>query len=293
MSEDKNFQSALDKAQELESFDFGGEKGFNVREYYGALEQIAKKNENLKNEEAESIVGEHAKTMIDPSFITELELKRSVVENFIRKYDPNTEEVQALELSDVDKLYAVSNYLLNSYIQHVNEAKFVFILTKAEYKFLNKTLLHEIGYNGDEVFNFAELYKNFWEGVQQKVDEDKTAESFTFTVSIKMLLILHHLIKEHKVKGITNDFQQFQTVLFKIAKINKLFNAYSIIIERIKMDRELWGNSIDEVLKFKDPEYMAEVAQRAKEAHEQQDGGTGFINPVIHPITDADLGEIV
>jgi len=286
MSEDKNFQSALDKAKELESFNFNSDEGFDVQGYYGALEQIAKKNENLKNEEAEAIVEEQAKTMIDPSFVEELNLKRKVVEDFIRKYDPNTKEVQDLELLDVDKLYAVSNYLLNSYIQHVNEARFIFSLTKAEYKFLNKTLLHEIGYNGDEVFNFAELYKNFWEGVQQKVEENKSLESYTFTVNIKMLLILHHLIKEHKVKGITNDFQQFQTVLFKIAGVNKLFNAYSIIIERIKSDRELWGNSLDEVMKVKDPEYMAQIAQQAKDAHEK----SGSKNKLL-PVTEADISE--
>jgi len=288
MSEDKNFELALDKAKELESFDFTNGEEFNVQEYYSALEKIAKKNQNLKNEEAESIVDLQASELIDGSFIEELKVKRLTVENFIRKYDPNKPETQQLEIQDVDKLYAVSNYLLNSYIQYVNEMRFIFVLTKDEFKFLNKILLGEIGYNGDEVFNYAELYQGFWEGVQEKVDADKSAEVFSFTVDIKMLLILHHLIKDHKVKGRTLDFKFFQNVLYKIAKINKLFNAYNIIIDRIKSDRELWGAGLDEIMKSKDPEYMAQVAQ---EAQEKYDAEHGVQTTEILDVTDADLGK--
>lgn len=291
MSEDKNFKSALDKAQELETMDFkSSDKEFNVQEYYTALEKIAKRNENLKNEEAETIVDEQAKEMIDNRFIDELKSKRKTVENFIRKFDPNLESTKELEIKDVDKIYAISNYLLNSYIQYVNEMKFVFILTKQEYKFLNKVLMGEIEYNGDEVFNFAELYKNFWKGVQEKAEEDKSAEEYTFTVEIKMLLILHHLIKGHTVKGRTNDFTFFQSILFKIARINKLFNAYNIIIDRIKSDRELWGSALDEIMKNKDPEYLKQVEHMKNEAIAKGQI-PNFENVEVHPVTDADLGK--
>lgn len=288
MSEDKNFEAALNKAEELESYDFNSEKEFDVQGYYTVLEKIAAKNNNLKNEEAEEIVDVKAKALIDSSFIDELEVKRKSVEDFIRRYDPNKPEVQALEITDVDKIYAISNYLLNSYIQYVNEMRFIFVLTKKEAKWLNKVLLHEIEYNGDEVFNFAELNANFWEIVQAKMEEDKEADEYTFTVDIKMLLILHHLIKGHTVKGRTTDFQLFRSVLYKIANINKLFNAYNIIIERIKADRETWGASLDEVFKHKDPEYMKQVAQQAIEEAEKQ---KMFLNPEVQEVTDADLGK--
>lgn len=291
MSEDKNFQAALDKASQLETIDFTKSDNFNIQEYYTALEKIASKNESAKNEEAELIVEKDAKDMIDSDFIESLKTKRKSVEDYIRKYDPNKEETKKLEILDVDKIYAISNYLLNSYIQYVNEMRFHFILTKLEYKFLNKVLMSELEYNGDEVFNFAELYQNFWKGVQEKVDEDKMSESHTVTVDIKMILILHHLIKNHTVKGKTHDFNHFQGILFKIAKINKLFNAYNIIIERIKSDRELWGGAMDEIMKLKDPEYMNQVAQMAKEASEKKLGMPGFDNPKIHEISDADLGK--
>jgi hypothetical protein len=46
----------------------------------------------------------------------------------------------------------------------------------------------------------------------------------------------------------------FRDILFKIARLNKLFNAYSIIIERIKGDREMWGAALDEIAKQKEIE---------------------------------------
>jgi len=293
MSEDKKFQSALEKAEELESMDFSKADDFNVGEYYTALEKIALQNANFKNEEAESIVEKDAESMIDKDFVERLKLKRKSVEDFIRKYDPNKEETQELELVDVDRLYAISNYLLNVYIQYINEMEFQFVLTKNEAKWLNKVLLHEIQYNGDEVFNFTEFHNNFWSTVQDKLEEDKSLEEYTFKVSIKSLLILHHLIKGHTVKGISNDYKFFTSILYKIAKVNKLFNAYNIIIERIKSDREMWGSAIDEITKSKDPEYQKQVAEAAKQAYGKMGmPPEGFQNPEIYPVTDADLGKV-
>lgn len=288
MSNDKNFQEILDKAQELETFNFAEETKFDVGEYYTALEKIAKKNENFKNDEAENVVEQQAKEHVVASFIEELQEKRKVFEDFIRRFDPNSDEVKEMELEDVDRVYAISNYLLNAYIQHVNEMQFTIQFTRIEAKWLNKVLLNDIQYNGDEVFNFVEFFNNFWEGVAIKLEEDKSAEVYTFNVRIKDLLILHHLIKGHTVKGKTHDFKHFQSILYKIATVNKLFNAYNIIIERIKNDRELWGNSIDEVVKMKDPEYRKQL----EEMQAQQAMGMPALQGVTtQPVTDADLGK--
>lgn len=288
MSEDKNFKSALEKAEELENMNFSDNNDFNVSDYYSALEKIAEKNNNLKHEEAENIVNDKAKDMIDDEFVAELDTKRQTVINFLKKYDPNKKETQDLELQDVDKVYAISNYLLNSYIQYVNDMKFVFELTKLEFKFLNKILTSEIEYDGDEVFNYVEFYDSFWVHVKNKFEEeDKNAEKHTFKVSIKTLLILHHLIKGYKVKGRTVDFKNFRNILFRIAQINKLFNAYNIIIERIKKDRELWGNALDEITKTKDPEYIKYQQQLEEENKKKQ----GLKNVEVHEVTDADFGK--
>jgi len=255
MSEKEVFQAALEKAGELETMVFT-EKGIDINEYYSALEQIAIRNNSLKNDEAENVINDQSGKFINEEFVTGLEERRLKVENFIRTYDPNKPIVKDLELADVDKIYAISNYLLNSYIQYVNEMKFNFTLSINEFKFVDKALTREISYNADEVFNYAEFMNNLWYGVQEQAEENKSLGEFTVVVDIKKILILHHLIKGYTVKGRTNDYDLFKNVLYKIAQFNKLFNAYSIVIERIKADREIWGAALDVVANEKEAERM-------------------------------------
>lgn len=251
------FQEALKKAEELDKNNFTDGKGVDISAYYDAIVKIAAKNGNLKNEEAENIISDKTSTTVNAGFVAELEEKRKRIENFMRTYDPNKDIVKDLKLVDVDNIYAISNYLLNSYIQFVNEMKFDFEITKKEYKFLNKALTYEIEYNADEIFNYVELTNRLWNGVQEQAELNKAAESFTFVTDIKNVLILHHLIKDYKVKGIKNDFEPFRNILLKIAQINKLFNAFNIVIERIKSDREVWGSALDAVANEK--EQAAEI----------------------------------
>lgn len=246
-NENKEFQKVLDRAKELENISFEDGTEFNHEEFYGVIEQIAKQNQTIKDQEAEVVISTQANNFINDDFIKELENKRNTVENFIKKYDPNKSDfLKGMLAADVDKIYAISNYLLNSYIQYINEMDFNFTLTNLEVKYLNNLLTKELEYNGDEVFNFVQLLDDFWTDAYKEYENNKTQEEFVFKVSIKKILILHHLIKEHKVKGRTNDFKHFRDILYKIAQSNKVFNAYSIVIERIKSERELWGNALDQ-----------------------------------------------
>lgn len=261
MIEDKNFEEILNKAKSLESIDFKNVENFDYNEYYGIIEKIAKKNSTLKNEEAENLVKEYAEKIIDKDYVDALNNKRETILNFIRKYDPNSDIIKNMSEHDVDKVYAISNYLVNSYIKYLNEMLFNFEFSNAELKFVNNTLTKSIEYNGEEVFNYVELYDNFWKNVKETYDKDKTQPTYVFKVDIKMILILHHLIKNYKVRGTTDEFKNFRNVLYRIAQTNKLFNAYNIIVERIKDDCKIWGAALDEALRPKE-EVIDKVEQK-------------------------------
>ena len=155
---------------------------------------------------------------------------------------------------------------------------FNFELTKEEFKFLDKVLTKTIEYNGDEVFNYTEFIENFWESAVEEYEKDKSKESNIFKIDIKKILLLHHLIKEHRVKGITNEFRQFRNVLYKIAQTNRIFNAYNIIVDRLKEDAKLWGSALDVVLQPKEIEEGLEKPEDEKTE--------------VITITKEDLGEI-
>lgn len=261
MSENKEFQKVLDKAKALESINFAEDSGFNHEEYFSVIEQIAKQNQTIKDQEAEVVIQQQGANYINEEFITELENKKQTLMEFVRKYDPNKSDfLTDMAEHDIDKLYAISNYLLNAYIQYVNEMDFNLELSNAEVKYINNLLMGEIEYNGDEVFNFVQLLEDFWTASYAEYEADKSKETYVFKVSIKKILILHHLIKDHKVKGRTTGFKLFRNILYKIAQTNKVFNAYSIVIERIKSERELWGNALNYAYETLHPPIMAEDA---------------------------------
>jgi len=273
MTENTEFKSVLDKAKELETIDFKNKEAeFDYTTYYEAIAKIANKNNNIKQEEAEIVVNEQSTNFVDKDFVEELNRKRESIKDFIRKYDPNSEIIRDMKVHDVDKVYSIFNYLLNSYIKYLNDMTFNLELTKEEFKFLNNVLTKETLYDGDEVFNYTEFIESFWENAKDEVEKDKSKESYVFKIDIKKILLLHHLIKGHKVKGITNEFKQFRSVLYKIAQTNRIFNAYNIIVDRLKEDAKLWGSALDLVLEPKEKQEGLEKVE-------------------VLPITDQDLGK--
>ena len=279
MAENTEFQSVLDKAKELETIDFKDkENSFDVESYFDAISKIQNKNNNFKQEEAETIISEIATKFVDESFVNELAKKGESIKDYIRKYNPNSDTIKDMKVHDVDKVYAIFNYLLNSYIQYLNDMTFNFEISKEEFKFLNKVLTQTIEYDGDEVFNYTKFIEDFWENAKEEVDKDKSKESYIFKINIKQVLLLHHLIKGHKVKGITNEFRQFRNILYKIAQTNRIFNAYNIIVDRLKEDAKLWGSALDLVL-------------QPKEIEEGLEKPT-LNNMEITAITKEDIGEI-
>ena len=283
MVENTEFQIVLDKAKELETINFKNkEESFDYDTYYNAISKIANKNNNLKQEEAENVVSDYAVQFVDETFIQELSNKREAIKDFIRKYDPNSDIIKEMKVHDVDKVYSIFNYLLNSYISYLNDMTFNFEMSNAEFKWLNKVLTNTIEYNGEEVFNYIEFIESFWENAKSEFDKDRSKETYVFKINIKKILLLHHLIKGHKVKGITTEFKLFRSILYKIAQTNRIFNAYNIIVDRLKEDAKLWGSALDLILEPKE----------IQEGLENPIDDIKNINEVV-PVTKDDLGDII
>jgi len=273
MTENTEFQVVLDKAKELETIDFKNVESFDHNTYYDAIAKISNKNSTLKQDEAETVVGEYAISVVDEEFVTELNNKKEAIKDFIRKYDPNGDIVKNMKVHDIDKIYSIFNYLLNSYIKYLNDMLFNFEIDNQEFKFLDKVLTRTIEYNGEEVFNYTEFIEKFWEDAKTEFEKDKSKETYTFKINIKNILLLHHLIKDHKVKGITSEFKLFRNILYKIAQTNRIFNAYNIIVERLKDDAKHWGSALDAVV---GPKEIAEGLEKPDDV-------------VVTPVTNEDL----
>lgn len=258
MTEDNKFQEYLDKADKLEKMDFSKKEDFDYKEYFTAIKSISDENNNIKGQEAENVINEYAPKYFSLDTAKSIENKKNAYLNYIRKYDPNTDTVKNMKIHDADMVFAVSNYILNSYIKYLNEVNFIFKLSGEEMKFLDRILTKTIMYNGDDVFNYVKLYNEFWKPAFDKYLEDKSLGEYSHNMNIQMILILHHLIKGYTVKGSGNDFMYFRNILYQIAETNKLFNAYNVGVERLKENSKTWGAAMDAVVAPQDPENKIE-----------------------------------
>jgi hypothetical protein len=177
----------------------------------------------------------------------EIEEKKEKIFNYLRMYDANKDLVKKMTEHELDKIYALSNYIVNSYINSLNSISFNFKFTNEEFKFTDRLLWHDLKYNADDVFNFVDFHESFWVNAKEEFNQDKGKTEFLFKMSMKNILIFHHLIKGYSVKGSGNEFLHYRNILYRIAMCNKLFNAYNVVTERIKEDCKIWGGSLDEI----------------------------------------------
>lgn len=249
MSTEKDkFEKALELTEELVNFDFTPDKDdFDFKKYFDSIFEVSKQNDLLKREEADNIIKNLGPDIIGEEAMKMVEEKKEKIFNYLRMYDANKDLVKNMTEHELDKIYAISNYIVNSYINSLNGILFNFKFTLEEFKFTDRLLLHELKYNADDVFNFVDFYESFWVEAKKEFEKDKGKPDFLFQMNMKNILIFHHLIKGYCVKGAGNDFTHFRNILYRIAMCNKLFNAYNIVTERIKEDCKIWGGSLDQI----------------------------------------------
>lgn len=242
-----NIDEYVEKAEMIEKIEFNDGDEFDFGDYFDTITKVSNKSTYLRSQEADNLIKEFAPHFVDDEYIKTIETKKQKVFNYLRFYDPNKEIVKNMSDNELDKIYAISNYLTNLYISYLNNIDFNFSFQKEELKFLNKILTGSIEYNADDVFNYVDFYDNVWKGAMELYSNDKNQETYILKMKIKDVLILHHLIKGYKVKGGGEEFKYFRNILYVIAQINKLFNAFSIVTERIKEDCKIWGGSLDSI----------------------------------------------
>jgi hypothetical protein len=250
-NKDINIEEYIAKAEQIESIEFNEDDKFDFNDYFETITKVSNKNNYIKSQEADNLIKEYAPHFIDNEYTEILESKKQKVFNYLRYYDPNKEFVKNMSDNELDKIYAISNYLTNLYIGYLNNIDFKFSINKDEFKFLNRVLTSSIEYNADDVFNYVDFYDNVWKTATSEYNSDnmkkKNIDVIILKMKIKDVLILHHLIKGYKVKGGGEEFKYFRNILYTIAQINKLFNAFSITTERIKEDCKIWGGSLDNI----------------------------------------------
>jgi len=237
-----------DPLDKLVEHDFNGEEELDLDESYEMIQQIKRINSEAKSNEAENVIEDISGVYIDEEYKQKLDKSIESVKSFIRKHDVNSDLIKNSTDAEKTRLFAIGSFL-NKNIGHlINELKFSITLTRDEYKMIQSALERKLSYDGNEVFNIIELNKKYlkeWKQLDKSLP--KQVPTFVVDIDIKNVVMMYHFLQKHTVKGIGAEFYTFATVLQKIADTNKLYNAYSVIKQRLDLDFNVWTGAMDEI----------------------------------------------
>jgi hypothetical protein len=218
------------------------ESDVDIEKYYKEIEDLRIERDDLKRNEADNIIEELGPKYIDTHHADKLKTAKEQLRNWIKKYDVNSEYIIDATSEERDKIYGIVQFVKNYYLNTIDNLMFSFEITDKEYKFLRKALRDEMEYDGVEVFNIIELYTNYisvWDQMYKEL-----GGGFTAPIDIKNVVMLYHFLSKYKVKGLHDSFRHFTTILTKIADMNKVFNAFNVVKERINTDFMIWAGAI-------------------------------------------------
>lgn len=248
-------------------FDFNSEKEFNLNEEYLAIfgtNEFKRENPGeAKIKDAESIIQELGATYIESFSLQRYEKAFVNLTQFMYKFRTDSDEVKVMTIDDRDKLFGYGKELFTDYQNQYGNLHFNFELSRKEWNFVDHTLTKKLLYNGQELFNFWELYMKFIEptrDIESKLP--KSLESFVPVCSIQSLILLSHLLMKHEEKASTDSFRYFRTVLTEIAKMTKLFNAYGVILERVTNSFNNWVNALNAMDGYMNDDRINEQTQQ-------------------------------
>ena len=237
--------------EENKFFDFKSDKKFNLDDEYFTLfnenefKPAANPNE-AKLKDAEKIIEELGNKYIENLSLRKYEEVFMNLNEFLIKFRTDSDEVKVMSKSDRDKLFGYGKELFSFYQNQYSGLNFNFEISMKEWNYIDHTLTKKISYNGQELFNYWELYTKFIEPTREIFSAlPKQLESFVPVCSIQSLILLSHLLMKHEEKGSTDSFHYFRTVLTEMALMTKLFNAYGVILERVTNRFTNWVNSLN------------------------------------------------
>lgn len=178
-------------SDDIQNFDFSSDEEFNLDEKYEYVEKlnIIEKTDNNENEikkrEAVNIVNKYSKLFIDENFVDEIDKSYDNFKMFLRKFSTEKQEVKDMTEQQRTKIYGIGSYLFNKHNEKYKDIYFKFDLTVEELKFIHNVFNNKLEYGPDEVFQIAELKKNY---LNNYININKNEEQIQTQISVNMLM---------------------------------------------------------------------------------------------------------
>ncbi len=234
--------------------DFNSDEEFNLQEEYSNL-NVHKLDtpDDKKIKDAEDIIMELGKKHVEGASLDKYEQSFSSLNAFLVKYRTDSEEVISMSKNERTQLFGYSVSMYKNYENIYQDMVFNFELSQEEWHFIENVLNKKMKYNGQELFNYWQLRVDFLDPTSAKFkDVPKEIPSIVIETSVKNMILLSHLLMKHEENGATRSFYHFKDVLFEIASMTKLFNAYGVMSERLSKMFNEWINAINGIDGYND-----------------------------------------
>lgn len=253
--------------EEKKFFDFKSEDSFNLNDEYNTMfgDDVfeASNPGEEKMMDAVMIIEELEKKYSEFTSINNYQNAFDNLNEFLSRFRTDSEEVKTMTKSDRDKLFGYGKELFKYYQDKYSSLNFNFEMTLKEWNYIENVLTKKMSYNGQELFNYWELYTKFIEPTKEITKNlPKQVESFIPVCSIQSLVLMSHLLMKHEEKGSTEQFHNFRTVLTEIAKMTRLFNAYGVMLERVTNKFNNWVNALNMMDGFNNEERINESTEK-------------------------------
>lgn len=242
----------------MEFFDFNSENEFNLDEEYSKIinTEVVSTPSERKNKDAENIINELGKKYVEGSSLDKYETLYKNLEIFLKKYQTDSEIVASMTKEDRDKLFGYGITMFKEYEQTYQNLALNFELSKEEWHFIDNVLSKKMKYNGQEVFNYWQLKVDFLDMLERQYkDLPKDIPGLVVTTSVRNMILMSHLLMKHEESaGGNKSFHHFRNILFEIAQMTKLFNAYGVMSERLSNKFNQWINALNAIDGYNDEE---------------------------------------
>jgi len=232
------------------NFDFNSNNKFDIEESYELIKHMKKPKETkelIEKRDADKIIDETSSKYLNNDYVNVMNDGYNNLQSLLKKYDVNSDLVKKMTEKDKDKIYGIAEYLFNEYQLKLNKMDFKFDLTQDEWKFMNDVIKNKLEYDQNEIFQLKEVREQYLDMAEDIYKSNPNVNIIPTIINVNNLIILYHLISKYKVKGLNKGHYSFLSLLTKIADRIKLFNAYTLWVQRLSDDFKLWGGSLTPV----------------------------------------------
>ena len=175
----------------------------------------------------EQMLREQTDRLFEEGVVVSKELQETLQQKIddIGKFIEDNKDAKDLPEKEKNSMYGQSKELWSDFSNFLRDVEYTMSLTGAEFHYLRDLIMKDMHYTETTLFVALRVEEN-WLGLIKPTDVKRDTEDYQFKIKIDEATLIHHLIKDHSVKGLNNKAYMFASILTEIGNISRIFNYW-------------------------------------------------------------------